>query len=283
MKPDDCIGLRELLITRVEELDPDRTATLALSGGTDSTAILFAMLATGRAPRCYTFYCEGTESDDLKSARNLCWHFGLDLAEVEIPWDLERLVEDIRTLLPHCEVLKKTVIQCMHPWLYIYPKMVENGDTLMLNGLGGDDHFCTQRKINVLLNTEGEKAVLDKGWRKCFSSDLNFSAANIIRYGKQFGIANHDVYDDERIGAWFRQFPIRELHRDVNGEAFEKAAAVYAFADYYAKGSFYRAHVSYQKNSALDVLHDQLLHSPYNTRGLRQVIGVYRDISDGKV
>lgn len=41
----------------------------ALSGGTDSTNILCTMLATGRPPRCYTIFAEGTISSDLLASR----------------------------------------------------------------------------------------------------------------------------------------------------------------------------------------------------------------------
>ena len=162
MTPEDAKGLRELMIQLIEERDPDRTASLALSGGTDSATILFGMIETGRRPRCYTFYCENTISTDLLASRRLCQHFGLELVEVQIPWDLERLVLDLRTLTQRARVIKKTVIQCMHPWLYIYPEMVKRDDRLMFNGLGGDDHYCSKRKVMVAVRTKGERCALEE-------------------------------------------------------------------------------------------------------------------------
>jgi len=283
MTPDQAKGLRDILCARVREMDPDQKAALALSGGVDSTTILFAMLATGRRPRCYTFYCQDTISSDLLASRNLTKHFGLELVEVEIPWDMKRLVADLRKIIPHCEVMKKTIVQCMHPWLYIYPAMVERGDALMLNGLGGDDHYCMQRKVSVLLNTEGEQAVLDKGWRHCFGDDLKFSPANIERFGRTYGITNKCVYFDQKVEDWFCRFPIRDLHRGPDGRGLEKAASLYAFADYYSQGSFRRLHHSYQKNSRLQEMHEALTGTDYNTRGARDVIAIYRDIASGIV
>ena len=282
MTPEAAKGLRDLMIDMIEEIDPERRACLALSGGTDSTTVLFAMLETGRRPRCYTFFCENTISTDLQASRALCKQFDLELVEIMIPWDLERLVADVRTLTQRAQVIKKTVIQCMHPWLYIYPEMQKRGDTLMLNGLGGDDHYCSQRKVMVAIRQKGEQFVRDQGWRRCFSSDFNFSSANIMGMGKaHYGITNLDLYNDKRMDDWFNQFDVMDLHRDQNGRGLEKAPSILAFMDLY-KQTFRRDHQSYQINSKLKDMHEALLLSPvHNPRKAKDVISIYRDIANG--
>lgn len=191
---------RERMCALVEMHDQDKTAELALSGGVDSMTVLFAMLETGRKPTCFTFYLQDTPSEDLLSSQAVCKRFGLKHRAVEIPWDIRKLAHDVRHLILRAEVLKKTIIQCMHPWLYLYPAMESD---LALCGLGGDDLLCTQRKVQVLLNMKGEQALRESGYRKCYSSDLNFSAANIIRLGEEYGKRLIDVYDDRELEAWF--------------------------------------------------------------------------------
>lgn len=265
---------RDLMIQKVEESDPDRNAELALSGGTDSVTVLFAMLASGRKPRCITFTVENCQSEDLQASRGICEHFGLEHEVVTIPWDLQKCLSDVRRLIPHCHKIKKTIVQCMHPWLYIYPAMKSD---VMLCGLGGDDHYCMQRKVNVLLNQKGEEAVKAAGWRNVMSKDLNFSVANIIRFGYQFGKTLVDVYDDQRIQDWFQQFPIRSLHKPI-----EKAPSIYAFKDYYSQGPFRRLHMSYQHYGLKD------LHQALMTLGLAPAhrtdpVVLYNLIAKGKV
>lgn len=269
---------RQLLIDSVLASDPAGAAELALSGGVDSAAILFAMLELGRKPTCFTFYCQDTISEDLQSARALCRHFGLKLREVEIPWDLEELERVLRDLvLPACHnIRKKTIVQCVHPWAYLYPRMESH---LALCGLGADDLLCSQRKVQVKLNTEGEDALWEAGWRgRSYTKDLNFSSANIVRFGERYGKTLVDSYDTPGIHRWFEQFPVKLLHTP-----FEKAATVLAWRDYFAQGAFRRAHSSYQVNSKLKVLHEQLLGTRLNTRGAKDVVSIYKDLAEGKV
>lgn len=278
IKPSHIAELREIFEKRIEEIDPDKKAALALSGGTDSVTILFSMLATGRRPRCYTFHVDGIESTDLLSSRSLAKHFGLELIEVTIPSDPDQIADDVRKYINECHVIKKTIVQCMHPWLYLYPAMQERGDTLVINGLGGDDLYCNQRKINVALGKHGEAAVIQ--WRKVWSDDINFSAANIKRWGwGGFGIRNIDFYNHEDIENWFLQFTIRALHKPM-----EKYPSVAAFSEFYKMGNFYRKHDSYQINSGLKKAHEQLLKSTkWNVRYAKDMITIYNDFVHGRI
>lgn len=273
----DIGAFRNLCLKRIEQIDPNRNAALALSGGTDSVTILFSMLAMGRKPRCYTFHVDGIVSTDLLSSRNLCKHFGLELVELTLPSDPDAIAGDVRQYINHCHTIKKTVVQCMHPWLYIYPAMAERGDTLILNGLGGDDLYCNQRKVNVAQQQFGEAAIIP--WRKVWSDDIKFSAANIILWGDtEFGITNTDFYKFPEMEEWFLQFPIRSLHRPV-----EKYPSAAAFKEMYAKGNFYRKHDSYQINSGLKKTHEKLLDTPYNLKGAKDMITIYNDFANGRL
>lgn len=276
--PDEEIAeYRRLLIDKIEREDPERRASLALSGGTDSVAVLFAMLASGRKPDCYTFRCEGVNSSDHQSAVALCEHFGLKHHSIVVPWDLAKLEADCRYLVSKAHVIKDTIIQCMHPWLYIYPAMSERK---MFCGLGGDDLYCTQLKVQKELRMKGEQAVRDNGWRKVYSDDPIFSTWNIINLGREvYGKALIDAYHDPAIEAWFLKFPIRDLHTP-----FEKAPSVLAFSEFYSQGPFRRAHASYQINSKLKDMHQQLLQLPAAVEaGAKGTIWVYRRMATGEI
>jgi Asparagine synthase len=270
--PGDYIDFRKRMILNIEKLDPDKTAALALSGGIDSLTLLFAMLETGRRPRCYTFYVEGIISNDLQASRAVAKHFDLELIECMIPCDLDLVMNDVRLLVSRAHVVKKTVIQCMHPWLYICPKMQEYGDKSIITGLGADDLYCTQRKVQVMLNTQGEQAVLDQGWRGLYGVDMNFSTGNIILMGKSaYGIEIIDAYSQPDIHKWFLQFTIKSLH-----EKKEKGPSIFAFAKYFKQGNFVRLRDAYQIGSGLRDLHDALLLSKeYNPNGKKAIIAVY--------
>ena len=268
---DDAKHLRSIFSDRIKEIDPDGKAALALSGGTDSLTVLFAMLDNGIKPTCYTFYMKGYTSADLKSSRMICKDFGLKLIEVQIPSDVGSVYEDIKAVLQYCEYVKKTIIQCMTPWKYIYPAMEEKR---IITGIGGDDLFCTQRKLQVAYHNGGDEAVMQ--YRKCYSDDLHFSAANIARYANQFDKENVDFYNCSEIFDFVNQFSLSAINKP-----FMKCASVKVYDDYYRKGSYYRDQTehSYQVNSRLRDFHDALLKSEYNTQGHKAIIGLYNQMA----
>lgn len=277
---EDYAELRQLMIEQIDELDPDRSAALALSGGVDSATLLFAMLESGRRPRCFTFYVEGVVSNDLVASRRLAQHFGVELVECMIPCDLDKVMDDCRTLVPLAAVVKQTVIQCMHPWLYLCPALQAYGHDKVITGLGADDLYCTQRKVQVLLHTKGEQAVVDAGYRQLYAAHMGFSTGNIIAMSRaRYGIDVLDAYSQPRIHAWFLQFTIESLHRP-----HEKSASLFAFKDYFTRGAFRRLRDPYQAGSGLKALHEALLVRPdLNVRRMKSPISIYNDIKMGRV
>ena len=273
--PEEISKLRAMLIDQVEKADPDGTAEVALSGGTDSATVLFAALASGRRPRCMTFHVEGNVSEDLQAARRITSHFGLELSEITIPWNEEQLVKDIRYLVSKAHVIKKTVIQCMHPWLYIYPAMRSG---TILSGLGADDYYCSDKRAAIHLHKGGEARLLEYGYRVSDSKNLNYSDGNSIAFAATFGKQNIDIYGRQDIEDWFKQWKIKQLHAPV-----QKYPSLKAFEEYFTQGAFRRLQSPYQINSGLRDYHETLLTSKYNTRGLQDMIGIYTDIAKGVI
>lgn len=267
----DANELRELLLNRVEVIDPNKNACMALSGGTDSITALFAMIETGRKPDCYTFHMDGIISKDLQASRHACKYFGLKLHEISIPRDVDTMYNDVRSVIPFCEHIKKTIIQCMIPWLYIYPAMEQ--DTI-INGLGGDDYFGTSRNTQIAYHNFGDEAIIkNRLWR---GADLNFSDANITRFASHYGKTNIDFYADKKI----EQFLLQYTYKAIN-KPYPKYAVIAAFMDYYKREPFYRDQTdhNYQVNSRLRECQDMLLHSKYNTKGHKAIIGLYNQIA----
>lgn len=285
---------RSLLVSRVEREDPDGKAELALSGGIDSATILFAMLESGRRPTCFTFFIQETPSEDIASSRALCKHFGLTLREVPMRWDMDQLVRDLRIIVPRAHNPRKpTIIQCMHPWLYLYPAMQSD---LAFCGLGAEAQFCSigrlQKQINMAVakaRRDGhtvaqareivDKSLWDEGWRgQSWETDLNETTANIIRFGRGYGKTLIDMFSGDRaIIDWFSQFSVFDLQKP-----FPKAASVMAFEKYFSQGPFLRKPSNYQINSKIKDLHEALcFEKRYNRRGCTAVVGIYSDILKG--
>lgn len=267
LEKNDFDGFRNLLVKKIEQINGPYE--ISLSGGVDSTIILFASILSGYKPRCITFYMDGYESGDLLSTRKLTKYYGLKHVELAIPSSKDKIVEDIKSVIPHCEVFKKTIIQCMIPWLYIYPSMESK---TILTGLSADDLYCNQRKVAVQLAQQGEDSILE--YRKSYSNDLNFSNANIIRFGENYNKTCIDIYNDSDIENYFLKYPAKWLNKPK-----QKMLSLGAFQDFFDSGSFYRRRDSYQVNSKLRDIHDKvLLNSEWNINKNKVILPVYKNI-----
>lgn len=286
MKRAACTELRDLMVARCNQIDPQKKATVALSGGIDSVTMLFAMLESGRRPRCYTFYADGYESPDLLAARRVTKHFGLEHVEVAVSVDHDQMVADIRHIINNTCKVKKTIIQCVHPWVYTAPAMKRHGDDHILIGFAAGNFFNLSRRDNKALRALGEEEFLRQGWRDHKFTDLRFVDGNVAYYCKTaHGIHMDDWYACDPICNWFKKFKVAELHQAEDGSRLEKAPCLYAFEDYYKQGPFANKPSSYQVNSKIRDFHDGLLWNPkYNPGHKHQhIIAIYNRIANGVI
>ena len=274
------------MLDRVEELDPNRKAVVALSGGVDSVTALFAMLESGRKPRCYTFYMDGDPSTDLRAATRITQDFGLEHVLVPIPTDHDEIVRNVRKVINNTCVVKKTVIECTAPWSYTGAAMKARGDDHILIGFSAGNIFCLSRRDSKVRAEIGEAAFLKAGWRDHRFTDLNFVDANVAHFCRVVhDIKMDDFFACDPIFKWFHEFTIDQIHRDENGDRFEKAPFIYAFEDYYKRGEYYRKGSSYQVNSRLRDYYEGLLwNEKYNPDNkCKAVIGIYNRIAKGEI
>lgn len=268
---------RQLLVEAVRkniEAVGTKDVALLLSGGTDSTLVLFALLELGIKPKCYTFAVEGYASGDLVMAQKLTGYFGLQHELIILKPSVDQLEADVRYLIGHLNMFRKTVIQCMHPIKYVVEKAVENGETVMFNGLNADSLYGTSRKICI----EGRDTVENfVRMRKEEAYDPTLSDHIIKRYIEENGIKSIDPYREPEIESFF--FDNGWSWFDMN-KPKEKAIAYEAFKDYYEKPSFkvYRRSSSYQIESKLREYHDLLLDTKLNTGDWKIVTPIYRRI-----
>jgi len=166
---------------------------------------------------------------------------------------------------------KKTIIQCMIPWLYIYPAVSQ---PIIINGLGADDFFGTNRHTQVAYSKFGDAGIISE--RKYHGNDLTHADANIMRFARMYGKSNIDFYARADFETFLLQYTFRAINKPV-----PKYPSIAAFADYYKSGKFYRGqeNSSFQVNSRLRDCHELLLKSKYNTRHHKAIIGLYNDIA----
>lgn len=261
---------REQIIARALRLAEGRQSpVLLLSGGVDSATLLFALLEAGLSPRCVTFQVGDRLSTDVKVASRMTSRFGLRHQIVYIdPLALRQDVERILQLVDWSGVtrLKKTIIQCVHPFLYLCPQL---DDDLALNGLQGDAFFLTRRSEAVAIHKHGDEHVWD--WRRSFSADPDYSDFHIADVSaRSFGVRLRDIYDWPWWAWWIQHFSPTLTNKPVI-----KYAAVALFEEFWRRAAWYRPPDRFQIGSGLRDLHDTLLTGTHH----RAVIGYYHQVA----
>jgi len=151
--------LKKLLIKAIRETcSPAAPVALLLSGGIDSSCLLFACLELGLSPHCYTYSVENEPSFDRKQALRLTAAFGLRLEEIVIPAAPDKALAAIRTLL-RLGVRGQVALQCMHGHLYVAPYVQE---PLVLNGSGVDALLGSYHHENLAFRVFESRSNFDK-------------------------------------------------------------------------------------------------------------------------
>lgn len=267
----DVLEARRQLVARVARLDPSGEANLMLSGGVDSATILFALLEAGRTPHCLTFQVGDRTSNDVRVASSMCQRFGLRHTIVRIAPDLLR--DDVAQVLcmvdwTKVERVKKTIVQCVHPFLYLCRAMTSD---MAFTGIQGDSFFLTDRKSNVARHAHGEEYVW--GWRRSYAADPVYSDYHIGDVAQRvYGKTLVDVYDWPWWAWWIQHYSTA-----LTNTPKTKWAAVRIFEDYWRKGAWFREPDRFQIGSGLRELHDTLLRGTRH----RAVIAVYNEMARG--
>lgn len=262
---EDLREFRQLFISEIQKqiigLD---NIYISLSGGIDSSIIMFALLELKAKFKCITFRTEGYVSPDFRSAKKMCEVLGIEFVPLVLKTDLDSLYEGAKSVASVTGKKKKTIIECCYPYLHLSKKIP---NTTLLTGLGADDLYCNQRKVQVELHKFGEDYV--KKYRKVYTDDSDFSNFNIIKICKLTNVNCIDVYNSKEITEFFNKFTVGAINKK------HKLLSVGAFSDYFNKIGGYREHSSFQVNSKLRDDFSGLIKSKYNTTNSKSVVSIY--------
>ena len=267
----DISDFRDLLIDSVHRSVTQEPVALAMSGGIDSASIFFCLKELDIDFECYTFYQDGYESDDLLESRKYCAEFGVNLVEVRISSDIDTIYRETREIIPYCgNKILKTKIETLRPLKHLFSAC---NASVMLNGLSADDYQPDKRKVNIMLKTKGEIAVLDAGKRVSLDNVEDSMELLSKKMALDYGVKWVDAYADKRIEEFFLQFSLKDIIRP------HKNIVTRAFSEYFDRVGGHRKHSSYQINSRTNQFHDELLRSKYNTKNHKAIIGLYNQIA----
>lgn len=255
-----------------KEISLDDEIALLFSGGMDSLSILLSCLDVGIKPTLYTFYLDNYVSEDILSSRRIADLFDLKLEEIIIDTARIDLLADVRYIIKTFNTSKKTAIQCIHPFLYVIPRIKEE---CVLSGLCADELYGTPRSM--------AKYHKDIDFFKKIREDKNKDLySSSYKYIKDLMCKNNKIFlapfkTDKDIVSYMLSLNYKELHSPK-----QKNIVYEDYKDYIERYKLYRRNNNLQCCSKIREWHDILLtNKEVNTNNFKSVVGVYNSIYKG--
>lgn len=259
------IDLKTPILNQLGKIQ-DSHVTATISAGLDGISIAFGLEELGKKVTALSFALEGYESRDIRVAEARAKVFGWDFIGVDLPTDLQTLMDDMVYLAElGCE--SQTDFECAYPFLYV----IESAETKHITtGLGADEWFGLTRKINQHYVRKGKwKQAQEMAWKN--REGIQEIVIDAHAESKERTI--HRPYLTEEVFAKLRGQEWKTLNkphekqpiRDAFSKQFSRIRT-YPHTNFNCGDSGFRQHF------------DRLLTSPLNTRGSRHVRGIYNDL-----
>lgn len=252
----------------------DRKIGIALSGGSDSATVLFAMMECGVKPHCFIFKLANIDSSDSRVALDMCRTLDVPHTLVEAPSTMESLEAATKTMLMQGCPPKKASVQSTHCYLFVYEEAARQGFNTLFTGMAGDLYFNTVRKADQKMR--GQPDNVNKWFRRDLlantASENEGSMLGIRKAREHHGFVDYCPFLDPEFIEVALNIPM--VFMNYLGKT--KHIQNYAFVEYWKRGQWYRDNSPLQINSGLREFHDRFLDSPHNYTKAKDVAVIYR-------
>lgn len=246
---------------------PDDTVAVLLSGGIDSSSVLFSLLASGKKVAAYAFMLDGKLSTDFALARRNAATFGCTFTPIFLPTDLLTLKANLLTL-KGIGARKKTDYECGWPMLHAYAQIKER---VVASGMGADGHFCISKKGMLHWRHRIDEFRLALYNSKTYAQ-APIHAALALRYGKKV----LTPYLTPEMRAEFLGTSWMEVNKPK-----QKQPILSAFPAEFRRIKVL-PHVNLQLGDSGIAEHfTKLLSTDWNLRGYKSVRGIYNSLNLG--
>lgn len=185
--------LKDMLLNVCEDFKPqeDGKAGIFLSGGVDSTTILWAMLNRGMRPYVYTFKLPTTEhlSKDAFKAKTLAERYDLPFRIIEFPDDPNWLARRVESVY-HGEVTEidnRADFEVCTLWDYMLEQAAEmDGITHLFSGIADGNINLLSRKIEIRAR-QNLMSQAEQDYRRLDSANAN-QTYELVNLAQKHGI-----------------------------------------------------------------------------------------------
>lgn len=256
-----------LMDTFVKHMGDGSGVSIPLSAGVDSHCALFAALECGTTPLVYSFHLKDVNSRDFRIAERTAKRFNLDFIEVVLPNDVDRLIDDVRTMAAYgCR--SKTDFECFWPMWYLIPEMAKDNTDVFFTGHGADSLYCMSRKAH-----QHFAGRYDEFRAQAFSSNKAFQQSLIRKRCDSYEMEYCPIFYNKDVLSVFKGAVDADMHKPI-----QKALSRLAFPDWFKQIQVY-THTSFQLgDSGISKHFERLLDTRLNTAGYKSVKGVYNSV-----
>lgn len=257
---------RILLVKQAEKLSDE--VALCLSGGIDSVALLFTLLNVGKKVTAYSFTLQDIESYDYQIAKQLAKKYDLKFTSIKLSTNIYDLKQDVLSLHDVYDCSKKTEYECVWPFIWLYPKVIE---PVVVTGLGAEGHFGTTKRGAIYY-----KDNLDQFRKEFFSND---NVGEIIQHRQLAKKYNKEL--------WF-PFLTNEVKNLFFGKLWQeintphlKQTIITAFQNEFDRLPVKLKSSNLQLGSGISEFFDKLLDTDWNINNYKSVVGIFNQVNKG--
>jgi hypothetical protein len=253
--------------------------TLALSGGIDSSVLLYSALEAGNPPKeCVTFALDASKNDDLQAAATLCSIYKIPLIVANISTKTSDIIRDTKEVISVIGKPWKVHVHSCWPYKYIMPCVTTKN---IVAGTRADYYYPLKKATNIarMQMTEADFDVFYVDHRKQKWNNRNQSFDSMRTYINSISNVafvepyNDDVLFDLALSLTFRDW---NMHGD---KVKHKYLWFKLFQNYFEESGIYRKQSPMQIVTGIKEAHLKLLQDPsVNTRGNKDLLGVYNNM-----
>ena len=256
----------EEIITK--ECPGDEIAVL-LSGGVDSSTLLFSANRLGKKVHGYSFQIQDKPTYDSTMAGQICEKNNFDFTLVEVPTD--NLVNDFKTLANKYKCKKKTQFECTFPFMYMYPKIKEK---YILSGVAADGHYGVSKR--AMMHYRHTKDKFDEFRTGYFSAENPAGIRQLEMLSKEYNKILSAPYLDKKVFDYFLQFSWEDINKP-----YQKTLIRNQYPE--IDDLKLKPHLNLQLVAGIDDIFETLLNnSTINFKQRKRVMDICRDWANNK-
>ena len=254
--------IRDLLIKSFICCKSEKVALL-LSGGVDSISAGLAAHYAGKEVHAYSFRLDIHESYDIQKAKEVAEYMGWEFDSITVPTD--KLEQDWLTLA-NLGCKKKTHFECVFPFLYVYPHIIEK---YVVTGWGADGYYGISKKAQI--HYKHTKQKLDVFRDKYYLPENTAGLNKHLTLSKKYGKVMLNPFLNKKVKDFFYSKDWYELNKP-----YQKHHVRDAFEEF--NNIKVKPHLNLQLDSKVDVAFESLLNSKkINFNNRKRVMDMARD------